>query len=151
MGEDGSRPALLGSLDRLVVPIRALDQAYRDDAAVLAGPADQAANVVLRVAQVRLHDHAGLIVASELVLLEELLKHGEGEIAVAELLEVEIHERTRLLGFAEDGAQAVLDRLHRAAEVERVDLREERGDLDRDVDARQRTPSSPIDGGIGFP
>ena len=106
----------------------------------LARPVDEAADVVLGVAQVGLHDDAGLVVAGELVLVEQLLEDGEGEVAVAELLEVEVHEGAGLLGLAEDRAQTLLDRLHRAAEVERVDLREERGDLDGDVDARHGAP-----------
>ena len=90
----------------------------------LARPVDEAADVVLGVAQVRLHDHAGLVVGGELLLVQELLEDGEREIAVAELLEVEVHEGAGLLRLAEDRAQTVLDRVHRAAEVQRVDLRD---------------------------
>ena len=60
--------------------------------AALACPVDQTAQVVLGVAQIGLHDDAGLVVAAELVLVEQLLEDREGEVAVAELLEVEVDE-----------------------------------------------------------
>ena len=53
--------------------------------------------------------------------------------------------------LAEDGPQPLLDRLDAAAEVQRVDLREERGDLERHVDARQLAPGGLVDGGVGAP
>ena len=87
--EHRHRPALLGGEHRLVVPVGALDESHGDEAGALARPVDQAAHVVLGVAQVRLDDDAGVLVAAELVLVEELGEDREGEVAVAELLQVE--------------------------------------------------------------
>ena len=134
MGEDRRRPALLAGEHRLVVPVGALDEAHGERPAAAAAPGHQGLEVVARVAQVGLHDHAGLVVGAKLLFVEQLGEDGVGEVAVAELLEVEVDEGAARHGPAHDRSQGVLDGVDRAAEVERVDLRVERGDLDRDVD-----------------
>ncbi len=145
--EDRHGPALLPGENGLVVPVSALDEAHGQRPAAAAPPGDQGLQVVAGVAQVGLHDHAGLVEAAKLLFVEQLGEDGEGEVAIAELLEIEVDEGAAFAGPGHDRPQGVLDGLDRAAKVERVDLRVERGDLDRDVDPGQRSPGRAVDGG----
>ena len=108
MREDRQRPALLSGEHRLVVPVGALDQADRDRRAAAAGPVDERAQVAFGVAQVGLDDDAGVGEVAELVFVEQLREDGVGQVAVAELLEVEVEEDAAVAGLAEDRPQASL-------------------------------------------
>ena len=151
VGEDRRGPALLAGEHRLVVPVGALDEPHRERPAAAAAPVDQRPEVVAGVAQVGLHDHAGLVEGAELFFVEQFGEHRVGEVAVAELLEVEIDEGAVLRRAAHDRAQRVFDGGRRTAKIERVDLRVQRGDLDRDVDARQGPPGRVFDRRLGGP
>jgi hypothetical protein len=97
-----------------------LDEAHGHDSAALACPVDHAAQVVLGVAQVGLHDDAGLVVGAELLLVEELGEDREGEVAVA--IARSMLTKAPVCARAEDRPQAVLDRIMNH-ESSRVDLR----------------------------
>ena len=84
--EHGHGPALLGRQHRLVVPVGALDEAQVHGAAALAGPGQEPLQVGVGVAQIGLQHHARLVVAAELVLVEQRGEHGHGEVPVAVLL-----------------------------------------------------------------
>ena len=103
------------------------------------------------VAQVGLDHGAGVVVAPELLLVEQRREDLVGEVAVAELLEVEGERRAVGHGAPHDRPQPVLDGGHAAVEVDRVDLREQRRDLEGEVDPRQRSPGGVVDDGDGGP
>ena len=109
VGEDRRGPALLAGEHRLVVPVGALDEPHRERPAAAAPPVDQRLEVVAGVAQVGLHDHAGLVEGAELLFVEQFGEDRVGEVAVAELLEVEIDEGAALRRAAHDRAQRVFD------------------------------------------
>ena len=89
VGEDGDRPPFLGGDDGLVVPVGALDQADVDVSSSPRRPTEQAIEVALGVAQVRLDDGARVLVVAELLLVEQRREHLVGQVAVTRLLEVE--------------------------------------------------------------
>ncbi len=149
--EDRHRPAFLRGEHRLVVPVRALDEPEVEHAVALSGPRKKLVEVALGVAKIGLQHDPGVVVAAELLFVEQGREHAEREVAVAELLEVEGEGRARLDGLAEDGAQALLHCRHAAGEVHRVDLRVQRGDLDTQVDPRQGAPGAVVDHGLRRP
>ena len=149
--EDRHRPALLGGDDGLVVPVRALDETQVEAPVAVLRPGEEPGDVLLGVAQVGLDDGAGVVVGAELLLVEQRGEHLEGEVTVAELLEVERERRAVRHRAAHDRPQALLDGGDAAVEVDGVDLRVQRGDLEGEVDARERPPGAVVDDGDGRP
>ncbi len=139
-------PAVQIGLDPLHREVGALDDAQLDRRApALApreGPGHERPLRAVRLRQIGLQHDAGRQ-GVELVLVEHLAERGDGEVEVAVLLHVEVHELGRHppvrvaivmpLRLAVEGAQPVLHHLHGVAERGEVDLARHRGDLHRDV------------------
>ena len=131
---DRHRPAHLLGVDRLVVPVRALDEAHRHRTAASRRPLGDVPRVVVARAQVRLHGEPALERDRIAASLEEL----EGEVLERPLLHVEVDEDAALGGGLEHRRERLHESSQRALEVDRIGRGVERGDLDRDVRARDR-------------
>ena len=93
-GPDRVRPAHPLGVDRLVVPVGALDQPDGHLAAGAAGPVDDALGVVGAAAQVRLQGQAG----GEIDRLAAPLEQRERQVLQRELLHVEVYQHVVLGG-----------------------------------------------------
>ena len=74
----------------------------------------------------------------ELRFLEDGFEEREGEVLQLVALHVEVDQRAHLGGAAEDRPQAVLEGRDGVFRVGGMDVGRERGNLDREVEARQR-------------
>ena len=105
--EDRHRPVLLRGDDRLVIPVRALDQPHPDRRAAPLGPARRALRRSSRgVAQVRLDGDADVGPVAELVLVQDLAEDAQRQVLVGVLLHVDVDERPVLRGRRAGSAAA---------------------------------------------
>jgi hypothetical protein len=100
----------------------------------LLGPGAEVGEHGGRIREVGLHHDAGVEV-DELVLAEDATEGRDGQVQVVVGLHVEVHERRRDrgAGCSVQGAKSLREHVDGAVERQRVDLRVDRGDLDRDV------------------
>ena len=133
---------MLGGLDDLVVPVGALDEPHRErvraPGARAARPVEHRVERLGRVAQVGLQDHPRRRPLAELRLGEQLQHQLEHGVAGVERLHVDVQVRADLAGAAQEPAEPVGGVA--LAALGRVGAQEgrERGDLHREVRARQR-------------
>jgi hypothetical protein len=133
---------VLGRLDHLVVPVRALHEPDGERLRTLrarAGePLHHGVERVRRVAQVRLEHHPGRRAGAELLLGEQLQHELEHRVAGVQRLHVDVQVRAAVARLAQQAAQA-LGRVALAALGRvRAQERRERGDLDGEVRTRER-------------
>ncbi len=139
-------PAVQIGLDPLHGEVGALDDAQLDRRTPVLDarhrPGRQRPLDAVRLRQVGLqHDAGGE--RAELVLVQHLAERGDGQVEIAVLLHVEVHELGRdppvrvlvvmALRLAIERAKPLLHDLHGVAERGEIDLARHRGDLDRDV------------------
>jgi len=74
----------------------------------------------------------------EFGFFEDGFEKGEREVLQLVALHVEVDERTELGGATEDGTEAVFERGDRAVGIGGVNVGRERGDLEREIEARER-------------
>ena len=129
---DGNRPPHLLRVDRLVVPIGALDEANRHLTAGSLRPLDDPGGVVVPGTQVGLHREARVEVDLFAAPHEQL----EGEILERKLLHVEVDQDALLLRLQEQGAERLDETLDRTSGIDGICLRVKRTDLDRDIRSR---------------
>ena len=139
-------PAVQIGLDPLHGQVGALDDAQLDRRASAPDarhrPGHQHPLRAVRFRQIGLQHDAGRQ-RLELVLVQHLAERGHGQVEVAVLLHVEVHELRRdapvrvpvvmALRLAIERAESLLHDLHGVTERGEVDLARHRGDLDRDV------------------
>ena len=124
-------PSHLLGVDRLVVPVGALDQSHRDLSAGSLRPLDDPGGVVVAGTQIGLHRESG----GEVDLLAASHEEFEGQVLERELLHVEVDQDALLLRLQEQWPQGFDQAVDRSFGVDRIRLGVERADLDRDVGA----------------
>jgi hypothetical protein len=136
LGEDGDLPVVLARDNGLIVPISAAHQAHRDRRPPPASPRRKLAEIVLGVAQVGLHGETGVRPVVELGLGQDLAEDAEDDVLRVVLLHVQADERALLPRQSQNGAEALLHGFCTARRIDGAALREERRDLDGEVEAR---------------
>ena len=135
------------ALDRLGVPVRALDQANGDDASRATSPVDHRPGVLDAALEIGLHRQPAL----EADLLHAPLEEGDGEVLQRVVLHVEVDEDALGLRRFENGHEPPHEVAHRSLGVDRIAPGREGRDLDRDVDAGNRPHVVRLESRIGLP
>ena len=131
-------PSALAGEDRLVVPIRAFHEADAERAGVRPRPRDQVAEIAFAIAEVSLQRDADGGLRAKLRFFEDGFEEREREVLQLVALHVEIDERADFGRAAENRPEARLQRGEGVFGVGRMDVGRERGDFDREVQARER-------------
>ena len=125
-------------LDFLVIPVGAFDEANGETRAALSTPRDQIAQIAPGIAQVGLHDDAGVRPIAKFAFGEERFEKFERGVFVRVTLHVEIHERAKLARASQNRAQLRREMRDRVGRIGRIHLRIERGNFHGEIHDRKK-------------
>ena len=136
-GEHRNRPTALTVNDRFVVPVGALDEANSEGLPPALGPSDELLHVPLGVPEVGLQRDARIGVGSKFVLQQQPSHNPDRQVLAGIPLHVEGDAHRQARGEPQERAQPSRDGGIASIWIDRIELRIQRRQFDRNLSARQ--------------